>query len=68
MQKSHNRSNIGGDTAQEQGSDCRAAKPLLELGHHFTANVNRAWQKLDYSYKKTDDTPIHHAVVLLHPG
>lgn len=39
----------------------------LALQRHFSANINRAWQKLDKYYNKTDVTPIHRAAVLLHP-
>lgn len=39
----------------------------LELQLHFSANINRGWQKLDKYYNKTDVTPIHRAAVLLHP-
>lgn len=38
-----------------------------ELESHFSTNINRAWQKLDKYYNKSDITPIHRAAVLLHP-
>jgi hypothetical protein len=34
---------------------------------HFSTAVNVGWQKLEYYYNKSDITPIHRAVVLLHP-
>jgi len=37
------------------------------LEHHFSANINAAWQKLDQYYTWTDDTPIYRAAVFLHP-
>jgi hypothetical protein len=37
------------------------------LEHHFSANINAAWQKLDEYYTRTDDTPIYRAAVFLHP-
>jgi hypothetical protein len=37
------------------------------LEHHFSANINAAWQKLDQYYTRTDDTPIYRAAVFLHP-
>jgi hypothetical protein len=39
----------------------------LTLQHHFSANIRRAWKKLDKYYNKSDITPIHRAAVLLHP-
>lgn len=63
--------NTEGDIAQEQTADPQPTgaptEPIPELEHHFTTNINRAWQKLDYYYRKTDETPIHRAAVLLHP-
>jgi hypothetical protein len=35
--------------------------------HHFSHNVNAAWQKLDAYYTRTDDTSIYRAAVFLHP-
>jgi hypothetical protein len=37
------------------------------LEHHFSANINAAWQKLDEYYIRTDDTPIYRTAVFLHP-
>ncbi|RYF41222.1 MAG: hAT transposon family protein, partial [Cytophagaceae bacterium] len=39
----------------------------LTLQRHFSANIRRAWKKLDKYYNKSDVTPIHRAAVLLHP-
>jgi hypothetical protein len=35
--------------------------------HHFSYNVNAAWQKLDAYHTRTDDTSIYRAAVFLHP-
>jgi hypothetical protein len=40
---------------------------FTSLEHHFTANINAAWQKLDDYYTRTDDTPIYRVAVFLHP-
>ena len=40
---------------------------FTSLEHHFSANINAAWQKLDDYYTRTDDTPIYRAAVFLHP-
>jgi hypothetical protein len=40
---------------------------FTSLEHHFTANINAAWQKLNEYYTLTDDTPIYRAAVFLHP-
>jgi len=37
------------------------------LEHHFSHNINAAWQKLDAYYTRTDATPIYRAAVFLHP-
>jgi hypothetical protein len=40
---------------------------FTSLEHHFSANINAAWQKLDDYYTQTDDTVIYRAAVFLHP-
>jgi hypothetical protein len=40
---------------------------LLTTEHHFSININLAWQKLDEYYTKTDDTPLYVTAVVLHP-
>jgi hypothetical protein len=40
---------------------------FTSLKHHFLANINAAWQKLDEYYNRTDDTVIYRATVFLHP-
>jgi hypothetical protein len=40
---------------------------FTSLEHHFSANINAAWQKLDDYYTRTDDTVIYRAAVFLHP-
>jgi hypothetical protein len=37
------------------------------LEHHFSTNINAAWQKLNDYYTKTDATLIYRAAVFLHP-
>jgi hypothetical protein len=40
---------------------------LTSLEHHFLANINAAWQKLNDYYTRTDHTPIYRLAVFLHP-
>jgi hypothetical protein len=40
---------------------------FTSLEHHFLANINAAWQKLDEYYNRTDDMVIYRATVFLHP-
>ncbi|KAM0688742.1 hypothetical protein Q7P36_010817 [Cladosporium allicinum] len=40
---------------------------FLSLEHHFTHNINTAWQKLEYYYNLSDNTPIYRVAVFLHP-
>jgi hypothetical protein len=40
---------------------------FLSLEHHFTHNINAAWQKLEHYYNLSDNTPIYRAAVFLHP-
>jgi hypothetical protein len=40
---------------------------LLTTEHHFSTNINLAWQKLDDYYTKTDATPLYVTAVVLHP-
>jgi len=40
---------------------------FTSLEHHFSANINAVWQKLNAYYTRTDDTPIYRAAVFLHP-
>jgi hypothetical protein len=35
--------------------------------HHFSHNINAAWQKLDAYYTRTDATSVYRAAVFLHP-
>jgi len=37
------------------------------LEHHFSTNINAAWQKLNEYYTRTDDTSIYRLAVFLHP-
>jgi hypothetical protein len=52
------------DFAQSQ---LDAASSFTSLEHHFSANINAAWQKLNEYYTRTDDTPIYRLAVFLHP-
>jgi hypothetical protein len=52
------------DFAQSQ---IDAASTFTSLEHHFSVNINAAWQKLDDYYTRTDDTPIYRLAVFLHP-
>jgi hypothetical protein len=50
-----------------QASDAESNSASLTSQHHFNHNINAAWQKLDYYYNLSDDTPIYRAAVFLHP-
>lgn len=39
---------------------------FVTLEHHFSTNINAAWQKLNDYYTRTDNTPIYRAAVFLH--
>lgn len=58
---SANPSNIQ-DTQAEAHAHSQA-----EFEPHFSANINRGWQKADHYYQLTDSTPTYRAAVLLHP-
>lgn len=47
--------------------DAEGNAPYLNFEHHFSTNINAAWQKLNYYYLLTDETPLYRAAVLLHP-
>ena len=40
---------------------------FTSLEHHFTANINAAWQKLNQYYTLTDETSIYRAAEFIHP-
>jgi hypothetical protein len=40
---------------------------LTTYEHHFSHNINAAWQELDSYYTRTDETSIYRAAVFLHP-
>jgi hypothetical protein len=52
--------------SREDG-DAQGDAPYAAFEHHFSTNINAAWQKADYYYNLTDDTPIYRAAVFLHP-
>jgi hypothetical protein len=68
-----NATNTYGDTSSANPTDIQdtqaepQAQSQSEFESHFSANINRGWQKLDDYYQKTDSTPIYRAAVLLHP-
>lgn len=35
---------------------------------HLRTAINNAWEKLDYYYRRTDETPVYLAALVLHPG
>jgi hypothetical protein len=47
-------------------SQLNAASSFTLLEHHFLANINAAWWKLNDYYTRTDDTPIYRLAVFLH--
>lgn len=65
--------NIEGTTAQpdatqsREDGDAEGNASYLAFEHHFSTNINAAWQKLDYYYNLTDETPLYRAAVFLHP-
>ena len=52
--------------SREDG-DAQGDAPCAAFEHHFSTNINAAWQKANYYYNLTDDTPIFRAAVFLHP-
>ena len=39
----------------------------LDLGDHFSINIDLAWSKLNQYYQKLDNSPVYVAAVVLHP-
>jgi hypothetical protein len=53
--------------AESDNTEAAESIEYPTLQRHFSANIRRAWKKLDKYYNKTDVTPVHMAAVLLHP-
>jgi hypothetical protein len=54
-------------TLADNFAESQIGTEFLSLEHHFTHNINAAWQKLEHYYNLTDNTPIYRAAVFLHP-
>jgi hypothetical protein len=68
----NNPSSHDNDPVAEEQSNAPQAEGVgisayTDVENHFSTNVNLGWQKLNSYYKKTDETLIYRAAVVLHP-
>jgi hypothetical protein len=54
-------------TLADNFAESQIGTEFFSLEHHLTHNINAAWQKLEYYYNLTDNTPTYRAAVFLHP-
>jgi hypothetical protein len=54
-------------TQADNFAESQIGAEYLSLEHHFTHNINAAWQKLEKYYNLSNNTPIYRATVFFHP-
>jgi hypothetical protein len=53
-------------TPVDNFAESQIGAEFLSLEHHLTHSINAAWQKLEYYYNLSDNTPLYRTAVFLH--